>query len=321
MPSRKSAPQNLTAPTFLITAGPTIEDIDPVRFLSNRSSGLMGVEIARAAVRQGCRVILIHGPLAESVRRAIPKSPHLQALPVRSADDMHKAVMEHVPAADVVVMNAAVADYTPVRQTAAKLKKSAGELSLRLKPTVDILKTLGELKSRRQRYMALVGFALETGSGATEAQRHKSRLAEARRKLRAKNLDAIVLDTPAAMGAERSDFTVLPRAGQEKRYRMATKRMIARAVVELCEQLRAVPWLERFKNCFADICRLNIRFARAMRAEWLAHKEQQEKWKVLLACSRLERDSRHYLRVLKAGHGEKLRLLRAFLRNHGELPR
>lgn len=219
-----------------MTAGPTIEDIDPVRFISNRATGKLGVEIARAALRRGYRVILIHGPLADDVRRSIPVSARLTAAPVRAADEMHKAVLKHVAAADTVFMSAAVADYAPARKATAKLKKSSRALTLRLKPTVDILARLGALKRRRQE-LVLIGFALETGRGRTERERETSRLAEARRKLRAKNLDAIVLDTPETMGAERSDFTVVGRSGERARYREVTKVRLARELVEAARNM------------------------------------------------------------------------------------
>ena len=219
--------------TFLVTAGPTIEDIDPVRFVSNRATGKLGVEMARCALRQGYRVILIHGLLPDEVRRTIPSARGLTSVPVRSAADMHKAVMRHAGTAHVVIMNAAVADYTPARRAGAKLKKSKRELVLRLKATVDILAALGELKRRRRKDLVLIGFALETGIGRTELQRAKSRLAEARRKLRAKNLDAIVLDTPSAMGAEKSAFTVLLRDGRTRHFASTSKARLARIVVEL----------------------------------------------------------------------------------------
>ncbi|MCY3022486.1 MAG: phosphopantothenoylcysteine decarboxylase [Planctomycetota bacterium] len=146
---RNPKPKIQNPKSFLITAGPTVEDIDPVRFISNRASGRLGVEIVRAALRRGHRVVFIHGPLSENVRRTIPSSRRLTEVPVRSAEDMHRAVMRHAPAAGVVIMNAAVADYTPVRTAPAKIKKSRRELTLRLRPTVDILKKLGESRTHR----------------------------------------------------------------------------------------------------------------------------------------------------------------------------
>lgn len=234
--------------TFLITAGPTVEDIDPVRFISNRATGRLGVAMADAALRAGHHVQFIHGPLSDSVLRNIPRSRRLRAVAVRSAGQMHRAVMQSVRRADVVIMNAAVADYTPVRVSEAKLKKSGRVLVLRLKPTVDILRELGRravfspLKRGRQRgggRFVLIGFALESGTGKTARERRLSRMREARRKLQKKNLDAIVLDTPHAMGAERADFTVLERAGASWHFEGLSKARLAAFLVGLGEKLSA----------------------------------------------------------------------------------
>jgi len=306
-------------PTFLITAGPTVEDIDPVRFISNRATGRLGVEIARAAVRRGYRVILIHGPLPETVQRAIPASRRLAAVPVRSAADMHRAVMKHVAAANIVVMNAAVADYTPARTARVKIRKSSRGLTLRLRPTVDILRQLGELKQRRAS-LVLIGFALETGAGSTALRRRASRVAAARRKIEQKNLDAIVLDTPAAMGAARGSFAVLPRAERERIYRGVTKRKVAALVVGLCERCLRRRWLKRSERCMKDVCRLNISFARAVRGAWRRRRDGGDKREVLLACNNLERASSRCLRTLTDGGAGKLRLLRNFLRGRGRAP-
>lgn len=221
MPDRK---------TFLITAGPTIEDIDPVRFISNRSTGKMGIAIAAAALKNGHAVILVHGPVSDAVLEKLPRTPALTRVPVRSAAGMHKAVMKHARRANVVIMNAAVADYTPAASSPVKLKKSAHSLTLKLHPTVDILKELGAKKPKLGFF--LIGFALETGSGHSPAQRRTSQLKEARRKLRDKNLDAIVLDSPHAMGADRSDFTILTRLDTpEKFLRNITKPALAAELI------------------------------------------------------------------------------------------
>ncbi|HEY3322699.1 MAG TPA: phosphopantothenoylcysteine decarboxylase [Planctomycetota bacterium] len=239
---------------FLITAGPTIEDIDPVRFISNRATGKLGVEIARAAVQRRHNVMLVHGPLSESVLQSLPRSPRFKAFAVRSAAQMHAAVMKRVARADVVIMNAAVADFTPAQTAQTKVKKTGASLSLRLKPTLDILKALGQLKqaqgakarlSSRQRdgantsvaprALTLIGFALETGEGKTAAQRRRAQLAEATRKLNAKNLDAIVLDTPHAMGAQSADFTIVYRDGRSQRFPKLSKAALAEVLVAVSE--------------------------------------------------------------------------------------
>jgi phosphopantothenoylcysteine decarboxylase/phosphopantothenate--cysteine ligase len=223
---------------FLITAGPTIEDLDPVRFISNRATGRLGVELGRAALRAGHRVLLIHGPLQSDVWEDFPRSRRFTALAVRSAEQMHRTVMRHLSRADVVVMNAAVADYTPVATARDKIKKSRFGLTLRLKPTVDILRELGRLKARGRDFV-LIGFALETGAGRTEAERRRARLAEAQRKLREKRLDAIILDTPSEMGATSGAFTLLDHSGKCRKFAGFSKARLARVVVELSESCAA----------------------------------------------------------------------------------
>ena len=202
-----------TLPHILITAGPTVEDLDPVRFISNRATGKLGVATARAALRRGAQVTLIHGPIVHEVLSKLPRSRRLTRVSVRSAAEMHQAVMRAVRSADVVIMNAAVADFTPAKVLTTKLKKADAGLVIRLKPTVDILKELGTYK-RRQPALKLIGFALESGSGRTARQRRAAQLSEAQRKLESKNADAIVLDTPHAMGAEQAHFTLLRRTGE-----------------------------------------------------------------------------------------------------------
>lgn len=224
--------------TILITAGPTIEDIDPVRFISNRATGKLGAAIARAALAAGHKAILIHGPINENVLSMLPKSAKLLTVPVRSASQMHSAVMKHVKKCDAAVMNAAVADFTPVVLAKSKLKKATQSMTLRLKPTVDILKELGRAKAQGNR-LALIGFALETGDGRTSARKRASQIAEARRKLSAKNADAIILDSPKEMGAELGDFTLIRRSGGRKEVYFGgmSKESLAVKIVRLCEEL------------------------------------------------------------------------------------
>jgi len=141
----------------LVTAGPTFEDIDPVRFVGNRSSGRMGFAIAEEAMRRGADVILVAGPTSV----AVPEVSHL--VRVRSAADMHAAVMEHSVGADVVIMAAAVADYTPQARADQKVAKKDGPLTLTLNRTRDILADLGAQRSANGgRHPVLVGFAAET---------------------------------------------------------------------------------------------------------------------------------------------------------------
>lgn len=179
---------------ILITAGPTREYIDPVRYLSNDSSGQMGFAIAAEAMKRGSRVTLIHGP----VNLAAPAGVH--AVPVVSANDMLRACLKHWPRHDVLIMAAAVADYRPRRAYATKIKKQKTDFTLELEPTVDILATLAARKKKQQR---VIGFALED---------RKPR-ARARDKLIRKNLDAIVLNAPRSIAARSSRIEILLARG------------------------------------------------------------------------------------------------------------
>ena len=220
---------------FLITAGPTVEDIDPVRFISNRASGKLGVELAAAALKGGHRATLVHGPVGDLVGAAIAKlarSSRVTVVPVRSAAQMYGAVIAHLRGADIVIMSAAVADFAPVNFSVSKLKKAKQGLVLKLKPTVDILRDVGRRKGKRATPF-LIGFALETGTGGTSKQRRASQTSEALRKLHEKNCDLIVLDSPKAMGASDGDFRVLSRNGSEWDCSGMTKTALARNLVKL----------------------------------------------------------------------------------------
>jgi phosphopantothenoylcysteine decarboxylase/phosphopantothenate--cysteine ligase len=140
----------------LVTAGPTYEDIDPVRYVGNRSSGKMGYAVAAEAVKRGARVVLVSGPTS------LPAPAGVELITVRSASDMHAAVQQHARASDIVVMAAAVADYTPERSSAGKIEKSEGPLDLRLVRTPDILAELGRMRGTSLKPV-LVGFAAESG--------------------------------------------------------------------------------------------------------------------------------------------------------------
>lgn len=150
-----SSPQDFAGKTVLVTAGPTVEDIDPVRFLTNRSSGKMGVAVAWAFAVRGARVLLVHGPMTAEVS----KLADLERIPVRSAQQMHDAVREHWHEAQVAVLCAAVADFRPDHYVPQKIKKIEGEgMVLHLERTPDILAELGALPN----HPFLVGFAAET---------------------------------------------------------------------------------------------------------------------------------------------------------------
>lgn len=170
--------QRFAGKKVLVTAGPTYEAIDPVRFIGNHSSGLMGIEVARAFADQGAEVTLVLGP--SSIR---PERANIQVVPVTSAKEMFDATTAAFKKADIAVLSAAVADFRPEVTANQKIKKdpNSNEMILKLVKTDDILKTLGENKTDKQ---MLVGFALETENG----------IENAKKKLHTKNIDMIVLN-------------------------------------------------------------------------------------------------------------------------------
>lgn len=175
--------EDAAAPRVLITAGPTAEDIDPVRFITNRSTGRMGIEMARAVRDGGGTPLLVLGPTH------LEPPPGVAVMRVRSAEDMCRAVLANLRWAQCLVMAAAVADYTPAEPLDAKLKKKDGDLFLRLKRTSDILATVKELPERRSKF--IIGFSLDVTLN----------LDEGRRKLAAKNLDLIIVNTTSSFGS------------------------------------------------------------------------------------------------------------------------
>jgi phosphopantothenoylcysteine decarboxylase / phosphopantothenate---cysteine ligase len=181
---------------ILITAGPTIEDIDPVRFLSNRSSGKMGLALADKAYNRGADVTLIIGP----VHINIPA--YLKRIDVRSAENMYKAVIAEFPSCDIFIASAAVADYTPLQTSDNKLKKTEGNLLLELKRTKDILAEIKTLRSEKQR---VIGFSVET----------ENLLENSRNKMIRKNLDMIIANNPhikgAAFGADTNQVEIITK--------------------------------------------------------------------------------------------------------------
>jgi len=202
----------------LITAGPTREKIDAVRFLTNRSTGKMGYALAEAARDAGHEVTLVSGPVTLPV-------PHGIALvPVESAADMAEAVKERASQMELVVMCAAVADYRPKRVVAGKMKKTEGDLVLELERTEDILKTLGAVKPEGQ---ILVGFAAETDD----------LLANAAGKLEKKNLDWIcandVSRSDIGFGSDENCVTLIGRDGRRYGIGPDTKRAVAEAILEI----------------------------------------------------------------------------------------
>ena len=201
--------------TFLITAGPTQEPIDPVRYISNRSSGKMGYAIAEAALDAGHDVILISGP----VNLAPPRNTKF--ISVSTSDEMFGAVHQHADESDVCVLCAAVADYKPAHVSPVKLKKRNAEFSLELIPTHDILHSLGQ---RQNRKFLLVGFAAETD--------HLE--ANAAKKLREKNCDIIVAnDARVGMETDENELLILFCDGHTKEISRAPKTFLARELVKI----------------------------------------------------------------------------------------
>ncbi|HEY6547436.1 MAG TPA: bifunctional phosphopantothenoylcysteine decarboxylase/phosphopantothenate--cysteine ligase CoaBC, partial [Vicinamibacteria bacterium] len=215
--------RDLEAETVLVTAGPTIEDIDPVRFVSNRSSGRMGYRVAEAARDRGARVVLISGPTS------LAPAPGVELVSVRSTQEMARAVEQHAREATVVVMAAAVADYRPAEVAAQKVKKTDGPVNLSLVRTTDILRTLGQAKRDG---LLLVGFAAET----------ENVLENAKGKLRAKGLDLIVANDvsreDAGFGAETNAAVLIDAAGGQEDVPKTSKRELAERILDRVLRLR-----------------------------------------------------------------------------------
>jgi phosphopantothenoylcysteine decarboxylase/phosphopantothenate--cysteine ligase len=214
----------LTGKRVVVTAGPTYEDIDPVRYIGNRSSGKMGFAIAAEAARRGAIVTVVAGPTTATEPRV-----H-EVVRVRGAEQMQQAVMAHADDADVVVMAAAVADYTPETSAAQKLSKGEAPLTLILKRTPDILRTLGERRAVNGRPPVLVGFAAET----------EDLLARATAKLRGKQVDLIVANdvsrTDAGFDADNNEVALVDHDGAE-RLPLQSKTSVAAVILDRVERL------------------------------------------------------------------------------------
>lgn len=206
--------KDLTGKNILVTAGPTYEDIDPVRFLGNRSSGKMGYSIAKAAYLRGANVTLISGPSNETIYQEV------NTISVRSASDMMSAVKKNLDKTDVLIMSAAVADFTPVTVSSKKIKKDDNPEIIKLKKTVDILASIKKDKIK------VIGFALETDNEIKNAEK----------KLKEKNIDMIVLNSVnennPAFEAETNKVTILKKAGKKKDYPKVSKFMVANFILD-----------------------------------------------------------------------------------------
>lgn len=218
-----SPPSPLKNTKALVTAGPTYESIDPVRFIGNHSSGKMGYAIAEKLTNLGAEVTLVSGPTS------LESSQAIRRISVQSAEEMLYACEAHFEHADIIIMSAAVADYTPTVVAEQKIKKQEEGLEVVLKKTTDILKTLGE---RKKPHQTLVGFALETNDEETNAQD----------KLKRKNLDLIVLnsmrDAGAGFGTNTNKVTVFFRNGDRIDFGLKPKTAVAKDICDLIVKQR-----------------------------------------------------------------------------------
>jgi len=216
------SPQDLEGETLVITAGPTEEPIDPVRFLSNRSSGKMGFALARAARLRGGKVILVAGPTA------LAAPPRVKFIPVRTAVQMREAVLKNLRAASILVMAAAVSDFRPRGTSPEKIKKSRADLSLPLELNPDILAEAGKRKGKR----SIVGFAAET----------ESLLANAQKKLVEKNLDLIAANDVSRPGAgfavDTNIVKLIDRSGKVEDLPLLEKEELAHRILDRILLLR-----------------------------------------------------------------------------------
>ena len=209
---------------LLITAGPTREALDPVRFITNRSSGKMGYSLAAAAVEKGFSVILVSGPVDSSV---IPPEGLTEFVPVVSAAEMAEAVKSRLPAMDAAILCAAVADYRPKIMETNKIKKKEGAFFLELERTEDILFSLGQMKTSAQR---LIGFAAETENLAENALG----------KLKRKNLDWIAANQVGLPGqgfqSDRNEITLYGVNGETVQLPLTEKKLLARQMLDVIFQ-------------------------------------------------------------------------------------
>jgi phosphopantothenoylcysteine decarboxylase / phosphopantothenate---cysteine ligase len=214
--------RDLAGETVLVTAGPTCEDLDPVRYLTNRSSGKTGYAMAQAAARRGAKVILVSGPTALETPAGVRR------IDVRTAEEMYEAVSNEFAGCSIGVFAAAVADYRPVEKHAEKIKKTDGSLTVRLEPTVDILQDVVSAKGDK----FIVGFAAET----TDVEQN------ARKKLAAKNLDLIVANDVTAEGAgfdhDTNVVSLYFRDGRDVELPKMSKTEVAQRVLDEIVRLR-----------------------------------------------------------------------------------
>ncbi|MBS1832163.1 MAG: bifunctional phosphopantothenoylcysteine decarboxylase/phosphopantothenate--cysteine ligase CoaBC [Acidobacteria bacterium] len=214
--------EDLTGETVLISAGPTQEPLDPVRFISNRSSGKMGYALADAARARGARVILVSGPVH------LPPPAGVEMVRVRTAVEMRDAIIGRLPESTIIIKSAAVADYHVANVPAQKVKKTAAKVSIDLDPTPDILAECGRIKGDR----ILIGFAAET----------QNMMQEARRKMEVKNCDMVVGNLVSQEGigfeSDNNAVTLILRSGEVEKIAEAPKREIADRILDQITKLR-----------------------------------------------------------------------------------
>jgi phosphopantothenoylcysteine decarboxylase / phosphopantothenate---cysteine ligase len=216
-------PKPLLGKNILITAGPTYEKIDPVRFVGNYSTGKMGFALAEVCALQGADVCLIAGPVQLKT-----KHQNIERIDVESAQEMYEAVMNRFYGMDGAILCAAVADFTPIDAAQTKLKREKENLVLELKPTKDIAAAVGEMKTESQ---FLVGFALETNNEEVNAMS----------KMERKNFDFIVLnslqDAQAGFGYDTNKISIIHRSGDKKEFDLKNKNAVAQDIVSEIYQI------------------------------------------------------------------------------------
>lgn len=215
-------PHDLEGKRVLVTAGPTQEALDPVRYLTNHSTGKMGYAIARMAMLRGAEVTLVSGPTS------IAPPPFVKVVPIKSARDMFEAVVENAPDADYIFKAAAVADYTPLQYVDDKMKKKDGDLSIPLQRTQDILKYLGE---HRRADQVICGFSMET----------QNMLENSRAKLEKKNVDMICANNlkvaGAGFGVDTNVITLITKDSVTE-LPMMSKELAANAILDAAIKLK-----------------------------------------------------------------------------------
>jgi phosphopantothenoylcysteine decarboxylase / phosphopantothenate---cysteine ligase len=209
---------------ILVTAGPTYEPIDPVRFIGNRSSGKMGYAIAEQLAQHGAEVYLVSGPV-----NIKPKHKKIELFKVETAEEMYRMSLALFPGVDIAILAAAVADYTVKNPSDIKIKKDGDKLELVLEKTKDILKTLGSMKDENQ---ILVGFALETNDEEKNALK----------KLKEKNADFIVLNSLQDSGAgfqhDTNKITILDKYNKSTKFELKPKQEVALDIVNYLENFK-----------------------------------------------------------------------------------